>query len=178
MGETATLGAGCFWCVEAIFQSLKGVDSVVSGYAGGTVEHPTYQQVCGGNTGHAEAIQLTFDPEIISYEDVLYVFWRTHDPTTLNRQGHDVGTAYRSVIFYHDDTQNQIAETSRETTQASGLWPNPIITEITEFTNFYPAEGYHQNYYRLNPQRPYCRAIIDPKMQKFKTDFQDRLNLP
>ena len=175
MSETATLAAGCFWCVEAIFQDLKGVDSVVSGYAGGTVENPTYQQVCGGNTGHAEAIQLTFDPEIISYEDLLYVFWRTHDPTTLNRQGNDVGTAYRSVIFYHDGTQKEIAERSRETTQASGLWPNPIVTEIAKFTNFYPGEGYHQNYYKLNPQQPYCRAVIDPKMQKFKKDFQDRL---
>ncbi len=175
MSETATLGAGCFWCVEAIFQSLKGVENVVSGYAGGTVEHPTYQQVCAGNTGHAEAIQLTFDPEIISYEDVLYVFWRTHDPTTLNRQGNDVGTAYRSEIFYHGDTQKQTAETSRETTQASGFWPNPIVTEITKFTNFYPAEGYHQNYYQLNPQQPYCRAVIDPKMKNFKKDFQDKL---
>ena len=175
MSETATLGAGCFWCVEAIFQSLKGVGNVVSGYAGGTVEHPTYQEVCAGNTGHAEAIQITFDPHIISYEDVLYVFWRTHDPTTLNRQGNDVGTAYRSAIFYHDDTQKQTAETSRETTQASGLWPNPIVTEIAQFTHFYPAEGYHQNFYKLNPQQPYCRAIIDPKMQKFKKDFADRL---
>ena len=175
MSETATLGAGCFWCVEAIFQSLKAVDRVTSGYAGGTLEDPTYQQVCGGNTGHAEAIQLTFDPEVISYEDLLYVFWQTHDPTTLNRQGHDVGTAYRSVIFYHNETQKQIAETSRETTQASGLWANPIVTEITQFTNFYPGEGYHQNYYKLNPQQPYCRAVIDPKMQKLRRDFPDRI---
>ncbi len=175
MTETATLGAGCFWCVEAIFQNLKGVDTVVSGYAGGMVENPTYQQVCGGNTGHAEAIQLTFNLEIISYKDVLDVFWRTHDPTTLNRQGHDIGTAYRSVIFYHDDTQKQTAKTSRENTQASGLWPNPIVTEIAKFTNFYQSEDYHQNYYKLNPQQPYCRAIITPKMQKIRKDFQDRL---
>ena len=175
MNETATLGAGCFWCVEAVFQSLKGVDTVVSGYAGGTLENPTYQQVCGGNTGHAEAVQITFDPAVISFEELLYVFWRTHDPTTLNRQGHDVGTAYRSVIFYHDDTQKQTAETSRETTQASGLWPDPIVTEITTFTNFYPGEDSHQNYYKLNSQQPYCRAVIDPKMQKFRKDFAERL---
>ncbi len=173
--ETATLGAGCFWCVEAIFENLKGVDTVVSGYAGGTVEDPTYQLVCSGNTGHAEAIQVTFDPEIISYEDLLYVFWRTHDPTTLNRQGHDVGTAYRSVIFYHGTTQKQIAEKSLQDTQASGLWPNPIVTEITAFTNFYSGEDYHQDYYRLNPQQPYCRAVIDPKMQKFRADFAEKL---
>ena len=175
MSETATLGAGCFWCVEAIFQNLKGVDAVVSGYAGGMGKNPTYQQVCGGNTGHAEVIQLTFNPAIISYKDVLDIFWRTHDPTTLNRQGHDIGTAYRSVIFYHDDTQKQTAETSRETTQTSGLWSNPVVTEITKFTNFYQGEDYHQNYYKLNPQQPYCRAIITPKMQKLRNDFQDRL---
>ena len=175
MNETTTLGAGCFWCVEAVFQSLKGVDTVVSGYAGGTLENPTYQQVCGGNTGHAEAVQITFDPAVISFKELLYVFWRTHDPTTLNRQGHDVGTAYRSVIFYHDDTQKQTAETSRETTQASGLWPDPIVTKITTFTNFYPGEGSHQNYYKLNSQQPYCRAVINPKMQKFRKDFAERL---
>ena len=175
MRETATLGAGCFWCVEAIFQRLNGVETVISGYAGGTVEHPTYQQVCDGNTGHAESVQLTFAPETISFEVLLTVFWRMHDPTTLNRQGHDIGTAYRSVIFYHDDTQKCIAEQSRDAVQASGLWPNPIVTDIAEFTNFYPAESYHQNYYTLNPHYPYCRMVIDPKLHAFAKTFQNRL---
>lgn len=173
--ETATLGAGCFWCVEAIFQGLNGVQSVVSGYAGGTVEHPSYQQVCTGVTGHAEAVQITFDPELVSFEDLLYVFWRTHDPTTLNRQGVDVGTQYRSVIFYHDEQQKAVAEKSKADTEASGLWPDPIVTEITPFRGFYQAEDYHQNYYRDNPNQPYCRVVIDPKIQKFKKQFQDRL---
>lgn len=173
--ETATLGAGCFWCVEAIFQDLKGVQQVVSGYAGGVVERPTYQQVCTGTTGHAEVIQVTFDPEVISFEDLLYVFWRTHDPTTLNRQGHDVGPQYRSAIFYHNDEQKAIAEKSRRETEASGLWPKPIVTEITPFSNFYKAEEYHQNYYLSNPYQPYCQAVIDPKVQKFRKEFQAKL---
>lgn len=173
--EIATLGAGCFWCVEAIFQDLKGVQQVVSGYAGGTVENPTYRQVCTGTTGHAEVVQITFDPDVISFEELLYVFWRTHDPTTLNRQGPDVGTQYRSAIFYHTEEQKAIAEKSKQETDASGLWPNPIVTEITPFTNFYKAEGYHQNFYRTNPNQPYCRAIIDPKVQKFRKAFQDKL---
>jgi peptide-methionine (S)-S-oxide reductase len=173
--ETATFGAGCFWCVEAIFQQLKGVHSVVSGYAGGTVENPTYQQVCSGTTGHAEAVQITFDPAVISYADVLYVFWRTHDPTTLNRQGADVGTQYRSVIFYHNAAQKAIAERSKKDTEASGLWPNPIVTEIIPFRNFYQAETYHHDYYRLNPNQPYCRLVIDPKIRKFKKEFQEKL---
>jgi len=137
--QTATLGAGCFWCVEAVFQNLKGVEQVVSGYAGGAVKHPTYQQVCTGATGHAEVAQITFDPEIISFEDLLYVFWRTHDPTTLNRQGADTGTQYRSVIFYHDEAQKVMAEKSKRETDASGLWPNPIVTEITPFTKLQPT---------------------------------------
>jgi peptide-methionine (S)-S-oxide reductase len=169
--ETATFGAGCFWCVEAIFQNLKGVHSVVSGYAGGTVEHPTYQQVCTGDTGHAEVIQITFDPAVITYEDLLDVFWRTHDPTTLNRQGADVGTQYRSVIFYHNARQKAIAEQSKRDIAASGVWRDPIVTEIVPLRNFYKAETYHQNYYRLNPNQPYCRFVIDPKIQKFKKDF-------
>ncbi len=173
--ETATLGAGCFWCVEAIFQDLAGVQQVVSGYAGGTVENPTYQQVCTGTTGHAEVVQITFDPEVISFEDLLYIFWRTHDPTTLNRQGADVGPQYRSVIFYHDQEQKAIAEKSKQETEASGLWPDPIVTEITPFSNFYRAEGYHQEYYLQNPNQPYCRAVIDPKVRKFKKEFQDKL---
>jgi peptide-methionine (S)-S-oxide reductase len=169
--EIATFGAGCFWCVEAIFQNLKGVHSVVSGYAGGTVENPTYQQVCTGDTGHAEVIQITFDPAVITYEDLLYVFWRTHDPTTLNRQGADVGTQYRSVIFYHNERQKAIAEQSKHDIAASGVWRAPIVTEIVPLRNFYKAETYHQNYYRLNPNQPYCRFVIDPKIQKFKKDF-------
>ncbi len=173
--QVATLAAGCFWCVEAVFQSLKGVERVTSGYAGGAVKQPTYQQVCTGSTGHAEAVQVTFDPDLISYEDLLYVFWRTHDPTTLNRQGADVGTQYRSAIFYHDEAQKAIAEKSKQETEASGLWPKPIVTEITPFTNFYEAERYHQNYYRLNPNQPYCRVVIDPKITKLKKEFKDKL---
>ncbi len=173
--ETATLGGGCFWCVEAIYQDLRGVHAVVSGYAGGAIENPTYQQVCTGTTGHAEVTQITFDPEVISFEDLLYVFWRTHDPTTLNRQGADVGPQYRSVIFYHDNGQKNIAERSKQETDASGLWPNPIVTEIAPFRDFYEAEDYHQNYYSVNPNQPYCRAVIDPKVQKFRKAFQDKL---
>lgn len=173
--ETATLGAGCFWCVEAVFQDLKGVHSVVSGYAGGTVVNPTYQQVCTGNTGHAEVIQITFDPEVISFADLLYVFWRTHDPTTLNRQGPDVGTQYRSAIFYHNEDQKAVAEKSKQETDASGLWPNPIVTEVTPLDSFYPAEEYHQDYYRQNRNQPYCRMVIDPKVRKFRKEFQHKL---
>lgn len=173
--ETATLGAGCFWCIEAIFQEVSGVHRVVSGYAGGTVEHPTYEQVCHGGTGHAEVVQISFDPEVLSFEDVLYIFWRTHDPTTLNRQGADVGTQYRSVIFYHSEEQRVLAEKSKQETHASGLWPDPIVTEIVPFDEFYKAEEYHQNYYRLNPTQPYCFAIIDPKLRKFRQAFQDTL---
>ena len=175
--ETATFGAGCFWCVEAIFQDLKGVHSVVSGYSGGDVENPTYQQVCAGRTGHAEAVQITFDPEVISFAELLYVFWRTHDPTTLNRQGADTGPQYRSAIFYHDEAQKAAAEKSKKETEAARLWPDPIVTEITLFRNFYQAEGYHQDYYRSNPNQPYCRVVIDPKVRKFKKEFQDRLKV-
>ena len=174
--ETATLGGGCFWCVEAIFQDLQGVHEVISGYSGGVAEKPTYQQVCSGTTGHAEVVQITFEPEVISYEDVLYIFWRTHDPTTLHRQGADVGTQYRSVIFYHSAEQKRVAQKSREETDVSGLWRNPIVTEIEPVGAFYPAEAYHQNYYRLNPYQPYCQAVIDPKVQKFKKAFRDKLN--
>ncbi len=173
--EVATLGGGCFWCVEAVYQDLKGVHSVVSGYAGGTIKNPTYEQICTGRTGHAEVAQITFDPEVISYEDILYVFWRTHDPTTLNRQGADIGTQYRSVIFYHNEEQKAIAEKSKRETDASGLWSNPIVTEISPLPEFYEAEGYHQNYYRTNPNQPYCRVVIDPKVSKFRKEFQDKL---
>ncbi len=174
--KKATFGAGCFWCVEAVFQSLRGVYEAVSGYAGGTVESPTYQQVCSGSTGHAEVVQITFDPGIISFADLLYVFWRIHDPTTLNRQGADVGSQYRSAIFHHGGEQKLIAESSREETDAGDLWPDPIVTEITPFTNFYKAEEYHQKFYLLNPEQPYCRALIDPKIRKFKKEFAAILN--
>jgi peptide-methionine (S)-S-oxide reductase len=175
--ETATLGGGCFWCVEAIYQDVKGVQQVVSGYAGGKVKNPSYREVCSGATGHAEVTQITFDPDIISYEDLLYIFWRTHDPTTLNRQGADVGTQYRSIILYHNDLQKAIAEKSKQETDASGLWPNPIVTEIAPLTDFYPAEAYHQNYYHSNPMQPYCQVVIDPKVQKFRKAFQDKLKV-
>jgi peptide-methionine (S)-S-oxide reductase len=173
--KTATLGAGCFWCVEAIFQQLNGVHQVVSGYSGGTVDQPTYEQVCSGITGHAEVIQITYDPAVISFEDLLYVFWRTHDPTTLNRQGADVGKQYRSVIFYHDTGQKEIAEKSRNEIAALGLWSDPIVTEISPYTNFYPAETYHQNYFLRNPVQGYCRMVIDPKIKKFKKEFKGSL---
>lgn len=174
----ATLGAGCFWCVEAIFQDLQGVHKVVSGYAGGEVENPTYYEVCSGTTGHAEVIQVHYDPSVISFEDLLYVFWRTHDPTTLNRQGADVGTQYRSAILYHDEEQKGIAEKSKGETDASDLWRNPIVTEIAPMTKFYPAEDYHQNYYKDNPNQPYCRVVIDPKVRKFRKSFGDKLKQP
>jgi peptide-methionine (S)-S-oxide reductase len=173
--ELTTLGGGCFWCVEAVYQELQGVQSAVSGYAGGTVDNPTYYQVCSGTTGHAEVVQITFDPKIISFEDILYVFWRTHDPTTLNRQGYDVGTQYRSIILYHSEQQRAIAEQSKHDTDASGLWPSPIITEISPFTTFYKAEDYHQNFYRDNPYQPYCLAIIDPKISKLRKELREKL---
>ena len=173
--EMTTLGGGCFWCVEAVYQELQGVQSVVSGYAGGAVENPTYYQVCNGTTGHAEVVQITFDPKIIMFEDILYVFWRTHDPTTLNRQGYDVGTQYRSIILYHSEQQRTIAEKSKRDTDASGLWPNPIVTEISLITTIYKAEDYHQNFYRDNPYQPYCLAIIDPKMTKLRKELGAKL---
>ena len=173
--EITTLGGGCFWCVEAVYQELQGVQSAVSGYAGGTVDNPTYYQVCSGTTGHAEVVQITFDPKIITFEDILYVFWRTHDPTTLNRQGYDAGTQYRSIILYHSEQQRVSAEKSKHDTDASGLWPNPIVTEISPFTMFYKAEDYHQNFYRDNPYQPYCLAIIDPKISKLRKEFREKL---
>jgi peptide-methionine (S)-S-oxide reductase len=173
--EKATLGAGCFWCIEAIYQDVKGVHKVESGYAGGHVADPTYRQVCTGTTGHAEVAQITFDPDVISFEDILTIFWRTHDPTTLNRQGADVGPQYRSAIFYHNEEQKGIAEKSLAETDASGLWPNPIVTEIAPLDTFYVAEDYHQNYYNDNANQPYCRVVIDPKVRKFRKEFTDRL---
>ena len=173
--STATFGTGCFWCTEAVFLEVKGVHRVVSGYAGGHTKNPTYQQICTGTTGHAEVIQIAFDPAVIAFEDLLEVFWRTHDPTTLNRQGADVGTQYRSVIFYHDDEQRVSAEKSKQETDASGLWKDPIVTEITPFDTVYTAEGYHQEFYQRNPHQPYCFVIIDPKMKKFRKDMPDML---
>ena len=173
--ETATFGAGCFWCVEAVFQNLQGVASVVSGYAGGTVENPTYEQVCSGATGHAEVCQIHFDPARISYKELLEVFWQTHDPTTLNRQGSDEGTQYRSAIFYHSDQQRQTAELYKKELAAAKIWDRPIVTEIVPFKKFYKAEDYHQNYYRQNAGQPYCRFVITPKVDKFRKVFEKKL---
>ncbi len=173
--ETVTLGGGCFWCVEAVYQNLKGVRKVVSGYTGGQTEHPTYQEICMGNTGHAEVAQITFDAEVISFENILEVFWHTHDPTTLNQQGNDVGTQYRSAIFYHSEEQKAVAEKSWQETDESDLWLNRLVTEITPLGTFYDGEDYHQNYFLNNPNQPYCMAIIDPKLKKFKKEFQDQL---
>ena len=173
--ETATFAGGCFWCVEAIFQNLQGVASVVSGYTGGSVENPTYDQVCSGATGHAEAIQITFDPAKISYKELLEVFWQTHDPTTLNRQGNDTGTQYRSAIFYHSDQQRQTAELYKKELVAAKIWGSPIVTEIVPFKKFYKAEDYHQNYYRQNAGQPYCRFVITPKVEKFRKVFEKKL---
>ena len=173
--ETATLGGGCFWCVEAIYQDVIGVHKVVSGYAGGEVENPTYQEVCSGTTGHAEVVQIAFDPTVISFEEILFIFWRTHDPTTLNRQGNDVGTQYRSVIYYHDEEQKKIAEQSMAETEASDLWADPIVTEIAPLPIFYEGEAYHQNYFVENPYQPYCIFVINPKVQKFRKSFRNKL---
>jgi peptide-methionine (S)-S-oxide reductase len=173
--QQATIGGGCFWCVEAVYQDLKGVHKVVSGYAGGHVDNPTYRQICTGTTGHAEVVQITFDPAVISYADILYVFWRTHDPTTLNRQGNDVGPQYRSIILYHDEAQKQIAEQSMAEADGSNLYAQPIVTEIVPLDHFYAAEDYHQNYYNDNRNQPYCRIVIDPKVRKMRTSFSHML---
>lgn len=173
--EKATFGSGCFWCTEAIFENLNGVTSVVSGYAGGHVDNPTYEEVCTGTTGHAEVTQITYDPNIISFDELLEVFWKTHDPTTLNRQGNDVGTQYRSVIFYHNEEQKELAEKYKAELDKSGAWDDPIVTEISPFTNFYVAEEYHQDYYMNNPNQGYCAFVIAPKLEKFKKVFKDKL---
>lgn len=169
--KEATFGAGCFWCVEAIYQRVNGVVAVESGYSGGHVEDPAYRQVVTGTTGHAEVIRLKFDPDIISFDELLEVFWHTHDPTTLNRQGADVGPQYRSAIFYHDEEQKRIAETSMKKTDESDLWDDPIVTEISPLINYYKAEDYHQNYFNNNPNAGYCSVVIAPKLAKFKKDF-------
>lgn len=173
--DTITLGAGCFWCVEAVFQNLNGVEKVTSGYSGGFVKNPAYKEVCQGTTGHAEVCQLVYNPKVITVPEILQVFWQTHDPTTLNRQGNDIGTQYRSAIFYHNDEQKKIAEQYKEELNKSKAFDNPIVTEITAFSNFYPAENYHQDYFNLNGEEPYCRFVIQPKVEKFKKVFKDKL---
>lgn len=176
--EKATFGAGCFWCVEAVFQQLRGVKQVTAGYAGGEVTQPTYRQVCSGNTGHAEVAQITFDPAVIIYMQLLTVFWHSHNPTTKNRQGADRGTQYRSVIYYHSEDQKKQAQTSKNETNQSDLWKNPIVTEIEPLENFYKAEADHQNYYKNNPNAMYCSAVIAPKLKKLKNQFADLLKKP
>lgn len=171
--ETATFANGCFWCSEAVFKRLKGIKSVLPGYSGGQVKNPSYEQVCSGRTGHAESIQIEFDPKVISFEKILNIFWRTHDPTTLNRQGNDVGTQYRSVIFYHDLKQKEIAEESKRELENEGVYKNPIVTEITPFNSFYVAEDYHKNYYDEHRDAPYCSYIIDPKMHKLLLNYEN-----
>ena len=173
--ETATLAAGCFWCVEAVFDDLKGVESVESGYSGGHTENPTYREVCSETTGHAEVIQLKFDPEVISYKEILQVFFSVHDPTTLNRQGNDIGTSYRSAIFYHSDEQKRVAEEVVGEVEAEAVYDNPIVTEIEPFDKFYIAENYHQEYFANNPNQPYCAAVVAPKVAKFRQKFVNRL---
>ena len=173
--ETATLGAGCFWCVEAVFDDLRGVEDVVSGYSGGHTENPTYREVCSETTGHAEVTQIKFDPEVISFADILRVFFAVHDPTTLNRQGNDIGNSYRSAIFYHSPEQRAAAEEIiREVTEA-GIYDKPIVTEVTAFEKFYPAEDYHQEYFANNPAQPYCAAVVAPKVAKFRKQFVNSL---
>jgi peptide-methionine (S)-S-oxide reductase len=171
MTQLATLGGGCFWCLEAVYQELQGVEKVVSGYAGGSVPDPSYRQVCTGNTGHVEVVQLSFDPEQISFREILEVFFTIHDPTTLNRQGADVGTQYRSAIFYHDESQRQIAEEMIAELDAADIWPHPIVTELSPLDVFYEAEDYHQDYYQQNGNQPYCRIVISPKVAKFRQKF-------
>ena len=170
-----TFANGCFWCTEAVFTRIKGVQSVISGYSGGALENPSYDQVCTGTTGHAEAAQIEFDSEIISFKKLLDVFWDTHDPTTLNRQGNDVGTQYRSAIFYHNEEQKQIAEKSKKELEENHVYDDPIVTEIVPLTNFYPAEDYHKRYYDQNNNAPYCRYVINPKVEKLSKNYTDKL---
>lgn len=173
--ETITLGAGCFWCVEAIFTELDGVVSVSSGYTGGHVKDPTYKEVCTGKTGHAEVAQIKYDPDVISFKEILEVFWKTHDPTTLNRQGNDIGTQYRSAIFCHTTEQIEIAEHYKNELNKSGAWANPVVTEISEMETFYPAEDYHNNYFAEHGDEMYCKFVIQPKVDKFKKAFSSKL---
>lgn len=173
--QTATLGGGCFWCLEAVFQQLRGVSAVQPGYAGGHVPHPTYEQVCTGTTGHAEVVQITFDPSVITYRDLLEVFFSIHDPTTPDRQGEDVGPQYRSIILYHNDEQRQTAEAVIRELEQSGAWDDPVVTQVVPLESFYPAEEYHKDYFRRNPDRPYCRLVIAPKVGKFRRRFSEKL---
>jgi peptide-methionine (S)-S-oxide reductase len=173
--ELATLAGGCFWCLEAIYKELRGVERVVSGYVGGHVERPTYREVCEGTTGHAEVVQITFDPSAVSYKELLEVFFTIHDPTTLNRQGADVGTQYRSAVFYHSPEQRETAEQTIAEMEAARVWDSTIVTEVVPLTEFYPAEDYHQDYFEKNPSQPYCRAVVAPKVSKFRKLFLDRL---
>ncbi|MBA3532472.1 MAG: peptide-methionine (S)-S-oxide reductase MsrA [Ardenticatenales bacterium] len=173
--EVATLAGGCFWCLEAVYDELRGVESVESGYAGGHVDNPSYRAVCNGTTGHAEVIQITFDPEQVAFRELLEVFFTIHDPTTMNRQGNDAGTQYRSAIFYHSPEQKATAEQVIAELNAEKLWNSPIVTQVTPMTTFYVAEGYHQEYYQNNPSQPYCQAVVAPKVAKFRKYFLDRL---
>lgn len=173
--EIATLANGCFWCTEAIFSRVKGIKSVIPGYSGGSTNNPSYEQVCTGITGHAEAIQIQYDSKIISFEKILDIFWHTHDPTTLNRQGNDVGTQYRSAIFYHDDNQKNIAEKLKKELEKEDVFKNPIVTEIVPFSKFYPAENYHKEYFENNRNAPYCSFVIDPKIQKLLQKYSDKI---
>jgi len=173
--DTATLATGCFWCTEAIYQRLKGVVKVISGYSGGKVANPTYEEVCTGTTGHAEACQIIYDPSIVTFDELLKVFWKTHDPTTLNRQGNDIGTQYRSVVFYHNEYQKERAEHFKTILDSSGIYNNPIVTAIEPFTNFYSAEDYHQDYFNSHPDQMYCRLVIQPKVEKFEKVFKAEL---
>ena len=175
--EVATLGGGCFWCLEAVYVELKGVEKVDSGYAGGTTDNPTYQEVCSGTTGHAEVVQVTFDPKVISFRDVLEVFFAIHDPTTLNRQGPDVGTQYRSIILYHSPEQKATAEAMLAEQRASGKWKNPIVTQLEPLGEFYPAEDYHRDYFERNPAQPYCAFVVAPKVAKARKQFAPRLRV-
>ena len=173
--ELATFGSGCFWCTEAVFQRIKGVEKVISGYSGGNVENPTYREVCGGRTGHAEAVQIEYDPLQITYPEILEIFWKTHDPTTVDRQGNDFGPQYRSVIFYHNEEQKKLAEEYKKKLDEAHIWEDPIVTEIIPFKKFYPAEDYHQDYYNQNPTQGYCSYIIRPKVEKLQKIFRDKL---
>lgn len=173
--HTATLAGGCFWCLEAVYDDIKGVHGVESGYAGGQVDNPTYGQVCSGDTGHAEVVQVHFDPNVVSYRDLLNVFFAIHDPTTLNRQGADVGTQYRSAIFYHNDDQKMVAESLIEDLNSQKIWDNPIVTEVAPLDKFYMAEDYHQEYFARNPYQPYCMAVVAPKVSKFRKHFLEML---
>lgn len=174
--ELATFGGGCFWCTEAIFQQLEGVESVVSGYSGGTVKFPSYEEICTGRTGHAEVVQIHYTPEKINYEELVEVFFKTHDPTTPNRQGNDLGTQYRSIIFYHSEEQKASAERIKAELDAAGIWNEPIVTELVPFSEFFPAEDYHQNFFIKNPNQGYCRLIIRPKLQKLEKLFASKIH--